>query len=153
MWKHQGILPYCIRLCLWWNVGWDFRFWTSLVMGNQNAGTSCSPLVGNVYKTLAVQLLIVPNLGTPWTTACQVPLSFSICWVCSNSCPLSQWCHSTNSSSAAPFSCLQSFPASGYFPVSQLFASGSQSIGTSTSTSVLLMNIQGWFPQDFVRLD
>ena len=102
MWKHQGILPYCIRLCLWWNVGWDFRFWTSLVMGNQNAGTSCSPLVGNVYKTLAVQLLIVPNLGTPWTTACQVPLSFSICWVCSNSCPLSQWCHPNISSSAVP---------------------------------------------------
>ena len=67
--------------------------------------------------------------------------------VCSNSCPLGQWCHPTNSSFAAPFSfCLQSFPASGSFPMSQLFALGSQSIGASASASVLPMNIQGWFP-------
>ena len=63
-----------------------------------------------------------------------------------NSCPLSQWCHSTTSSSVAPFaSCLQCFAASGSFPTSQLFTSGSQSIGTSASVSVLPMNIQGWF--------
>ena len=67
--------------------------------------------------------------------------------VCSNSCPLSQWCHPTISSSFVPFSsCLQSLPASGSFPVSQLFASGNQSIGASASASVLPMNIQGWFP-------
>ena len=66
---------------------------------------------------------------------------------CSNSCPWSQWCHPTISSSVIPFSsCLQSFPASGSFPISWLFASGSQSIGASTSPSVLLMNIQDWFP-------
>ena len=65
----------------------------------------------------------------------------------SNSCPLSQWCHPTISSSAVPFSfCLQSFPASGSFPVSQFFASGGQSIGVSASASVLPMNIQDWFP-------
>ena len=65
----------------------------------------------------------------------------------SNSCPLSQWCHPTISSSVIPFSsCLQSFPASGSFPVSQFFASGGQSIGVSALASVLLMNIQGWFP-------
>ena len=65
----------------------------------------------------------------------------------SNSCPSSQWCHPAISSSVIPFSsCPQSFPASGYFPMSQLFASGSQSIGASTSTSVLPMNIQHWFP-------
>ena len=63
----------------------------------------------------------------------------------SNSCPSRQWCHPTISSSVIPF-CLQSFPASGSFPVSQLFPSGSQSIGVSASTSVLLMNIQGWSP-------
>ena len=63
-----------------------------------------------------------------------------------NSCPLSQWCHPTISSSVIPFSHLQSFAASGSFPVSQLFASGGQSIGVSASTSVLLMNIQDWFP-------
>ena len=65
---------------------------------------------------------------------------------CSNSCPLSQWCHPTISSSVAPFSsCLLSFPASGFYPVSQLFASGGQSIGASASASVLPMTIQGWF--------
>ena len=67
--------------------------------------------------------------------------------VCSNSRPLSQWCHPTISSSAAPFSsCLQSFPASGFFPMSQLFTSGGQSIGASASASFLPMNIQGWLP-------
>ena len=66
---------------------------------------------------------------------------------CSNSCPLSQWCHPTISSSVVPFSsCLQSFPASGSFLMSRLFASSSQSIGVSASASVLPMNIQDWFP-------
>ena len=66
---------------------------------------------------------------------------------CSNSHPLSQWCHPTISSSVVPFSsCLQSFPASGSFPVSRFFASGSQSIGVSASASVLPKDIQGWFP-------
>ena len=61
---------------------------------------------------------------------------------CSNSCPLNRWCHPTISSSVVPFSsCLQSFPASGSFPVSQFFASGGQSIGASASASVLPMNI------------
>ena len=65
----------------------------------------------------------------------------------SNSCPSSQWCHPAISSSAVPFSsCPQSFPALGSFPMSQLFASGSQSIGVSASTSVLPMNTQDWFP-------
>ena len=64
---------------------------------------------------------------------------------CSNSCPLSQWCHPTISSSVFPFSCLQSSPALGSFPVSQLFKSGGQSIGASGSASVLPMNIQDWF--------
>ena len=62
-------------------------------------------------------------------------------------CPLSQWCHPTISSSVIPFSsCPQSFPASGSFPVSQLFASGGQTIGVSASTSVLPMNTQDWSP-------
>ena len=63
-----------------------------------------------------------------------------------DSCPLSQWCHLTISSSVVPFCfCLQSFPASGSLPVSQPFASGGQSIGASASASVLSMNIQSWF--------
>ena len=66
--------------------------------------------------------------------------------VCSDLCPLSWWWHPTISSSAAPFSCPQSFPASGSFSVSWLFTSGSQSIGALASASVVAMNIQGWFP-------
>ena len=66
--------------------------------------------------------------------------------VYSNSCTLSQSCHPTISSAVIPFSChLQSFPASGSFPMSQLFTSGGQSIGVSVSTSVLPMNIEVWF--------
>ena len=65
----------------------------------------------------------------------------------SDSCPLSWWCHPTISSSVMPFySCLQSFPASGFFPMSQFFASDGQSIRTSVSASVLPINIQDWFP-------
>ena len=65
----------------------------------------------------------------------------------SNSCLSSQWCHPTISSSVIPFSsCLQSFPASGSFQMSQFFTSGGQSIGVSASASVLPMNIQDWFP-------
>ena len=65
---------------------------------------------------------------------------------CSNSCPLSQWHHPTISSSVILFSCLQSFPVSGYFPMSQFFTSGGQSIGVSASASAPPMNIQDWFP-------
>ena len=72
---------------------------------------------------------------------------------CSNSGPLSQWRHPTISSSVVPFSSyLQSFPTSGSFPMSQLFASGGQSIGASISASVLPMNIQDWFPLGLTSL-
>ena len=65
---------------------------------------------------------------------------------CSNSCPSSQFCHPTNTSSFVPFSsCLQSFPASGYFLMSQFFTSSGQRIGASASALVLPMNIQDWF--------
>ena len=66
--------------------------------------------------------------------------------VCSNSCSLNRWCYLAIACSATLLFCLQSFPASGSFPVSPLFASGGQSIGASASASVLLMNIQNWFP-------
>ena len=67
--------------------------------------------------------------------------------VYSNSCSLSWWCHPTISSSVVPFSsCLQSFPASGSFLMSQFFTSGGQSTGVSASASVLPMNIQDWSP-------
>ena len=73
--------------------------------------------------------------------------------VCSNSCPLSQWRHPTISSSIIPFSCLQSFPASGSFPNSLLFASGGQSIRASASATVFPKNIQGWFPLGLTWFD
>ena len=73
--------------------------------------------------------------------------------VCSNLCPLSQWCHPTISSSVIPFSSrLQSFPASESLPMTQFFTSGSQSIGASASTSVLAMTIQDWFPLGLIGL-
>ena len=84
---------------------------------------------------------------TPWTAAHQASLCITNSGIYSDSCPSSQQCHLTISSSVVPFSyCLQSFPASGSFQMSQLFASGGQSIGVSASTSVLPMNIQDWFP-------
>ena len=85
-----------------------------------------------------------------WLTLCdqhaRLPCPSPSLRACSNSCPLSQWCHPTISSSVAPFSCLQSFPASGSFVMSQLFASGGQRIGVLASGLVLPMNIQDWFP-------
>ena len=81
----------------------------------------------------------------PWTVACQAPLPPLCLGVCSNSCPLTWWCYLTISSSVTPFSFYpQSFPASGSFPMSLRFTSGGQSIGASTT--VLPMNVHGWFP-------
>ena len=95
-----------------------------------------------VQSLSCVQLFV-----TLWTAAHQNSLPFTISRVCSNSYPLSQWCHPTISSSVAPFSsCLQSFPASGSFPMSWLIALGGQSIGASAIASVLPMNIQHWLP-------
>ena len=84
---------------------------------------------------------------TPWTAAARLPCPSPTPGAYSKSCPSSQWCHPTVSSSVVPFSsCLQSFPASGSFLMSQLFTSGGQSIGASASASVLPMNIPDWFP-------
>ena len=77
----------------------------------------------------------------------RLPYSSLSSRVCSDSSPLSQWCHQTISSSIVPFSsCPQSFPASGSFQMIQFSASGGQSIGVSASASVLPVNIQDWFP-------
>ena len=82
---------------------------------------------------------------TLWTAALSCPSPTP--GACSNSCPSSQWCHPTISSSVIPFSsCLQFLPASESFPMTQFFTSGGQSIGASASASVLPMNIQDWFP-------
>ena len=77
----------------------------------------------------------------------RLPCPSPVPGVYSNSCPLSQWCHPAISFSVITFSsCLQSCPASVSFQMSQLFASGSQSIGISVSASVLPVTVQDWFP-------
>ena len=127
--KFLGFFPFsyfffklfCFHAFLWW-------FWDNLLL------------------IVAVQSVgCVWFFATPWTAALQASLSSLPPRVCSNSCPLSRWCYLTISSSIAPFSFwLQSFPASGPFPMSQLFASGGQNTGASAS--VLPINILGWFP-------
>ena len=89
----------------------------------------------------------VAKLWPPGLQHAKVPCLPLFLGVCSNLCPLSWWCYLIISSSATPFSfCLQSFAASGSFPVSWLFASGGKTIGALVSASVLPVNIQGWFP-------
>ena len=98
------------------------------------------------YLISSVQLLShVLLFATPWTVGRQASLSITSSQSFSNLCPFSQWYHPTISSSAIPFSaCLQSFPASGSFPMSQFFPSGGQSIGVSASASVIPMNSRDW---------
>jgi len=109
----------------------------------------CSNLEKNVdYDQLSsVQLLTLDwLLAIPWLHYIRLPCPPTPV-AYSNSCPSVRWCDPTISSSVIPFSsCLQTFPASGSFPMSQFFASGGRSIGTSASVSLLPMNIQNWFP-------
>ena len=107
-----------------------------------NLKTITTLLTGYQFSSVAQSF---PTLCDPMdcsTPPCPSPAP----GVYSNSCPLSWWCHLTIPSSVVPFSsCPQSFPASGSFQMSQFFTSGGQSIGILASTSVLPMNIQGWF--------
>ena len=102
----------------------------------------------NSSESSAVSLCCCCSVAKSWPTLWPHGLDARLLcpsvspWVYSNSCPLSWWCHPTISSSVTPFSfCPQSFPASGSFSVSQLFASGGQIIAASASASVLSMNI------------
>ena len=102
----------------------------------------CSGRLFAVQSFSHVQLFV-----TQWLQHARLPCPPPSPRVCSNSCPLSQSCYPTISSSATSFSsCLQSFPASGSFPISQVFTSGGQRFGASASASVLPMIIQDWFP-------
>ena len=82
------------------------------------------------WTSLVQSLSHVQLFATPWTAAHRPPCPSPTPRIYSNPCPLSQWCHPAISSSVIPFSHLQSFPASGSFQMSQLFASGGQSIGS-----------------------
>ena len=104
----------------------------------------------DVFGFLSVQFSCSVMSNSLWPRGLQharLPCPSPSPGACSNSCPLSRWCHPTISSSTIPFSsCPQSFPASGSFQMSQLSVSGGRSIGVSASASVLPMNIQDWFP-------
>ena len=108
----------------------------------------------NLTFSIQFSLSVVPNsLQLHGLQHARFPCPSATPRACSNSCPLSRWCHPTISSSVIPFSsCLQSFPALGSFSVSQFFTSGGQSIGVSASTSVLPVNIQDWFPSGLTSL-
>ena len=98
-------------------------------------------------QQFVVQSLIVSDSLRPrGLRHARLPCSSPSPGVCTNLCPLSQWYHPSISSSVTLFSCPQSFPASGSFPMSRVFTSRGQRIGTSASASVLPVNIQGWFP-------
>ena len=100
-----------------------------------------------VFKVQFSLSVMSNSLQPHWLQHTRPPRPSLIPRVYSNSCPLSQWYHPTISFSVIPFSsCLQSFPTSGSFQMSQFFASGHQSIGPSASTSVFPVNIQDWFP-------
>ena len=102
-------------------------------------------LVTVVVGVVVQSLRYVQLFANPWRAAQQASLAFTVSWSLLKLSPSSQWCHPTISSSVIPFfSCLQSFPASGSFPVSQFFTSGDQSTGASAS--VCPKNIQDWFP-------
>ena len=105
-------------------------------------------LKNNIRVSVQFSHLVMSN--SLWPHGLQharLPCSSPTSRACSNLCPLSWWCHLTISSSVVPFSsCLQSFPASGSFPMNQFFTLGGQSIEASASASVLPMNIQDWSP-------
>ena len=112
----------------------------------------------NVYSMTSVQFISVQFSHSVMSVSlwfhvlqhARLPCSSPTLGAGSNSCPLSQWCHLTISSSVVPFSfCIPSFPASELFPVIQFFTSGGQSIGIAASASVLPMNIQEWFPLEW----
>ena len=98
------------------------------------------------YIVIVVQLLSRVRLCNPMECSHGLPCPSLSPWVFPNSCPLCQQCYLTVSSSVALFSCHQSFPALGSFPVTWLFTSGGQSIGASASASIFPKNIQGCFP-------
>ena len=124
---------------------WGYSLWFIYLVENWKQPESLAVADGFV---VFVQLIIpVWLFVTPWTTACQASLFFTISWSLLKVMSFESVMPSNHLILSSPFSsCPQSFPASGFFPMSWLFTSGGQSIVASTSVSVLPMNIQGWFP-------
>ena len=106
-----------------------------------------------IYQLLCSHWIMSDSLWSHGLQYTRLPCPSLSSGVCSNSCPLSQWCYSTISSSVTSFSSFpQSFPASESFPMSWLITSGGQIIRASVSASALLMNIQDWFPLELTGL-
>ena len=104
-------------------------------------------MYGHLFNSSVQSLSRVPLFATPWTAARQASCPSPTPGVHPNPCPSSRWCHPTSSSTVIPFSSgLQSFPASGSFQMTQVFAWSGQSTGVSASASVLPMNTQDWSP-------
>ena len=134
----------------------EFKLWfssevwsweTNHILRTSDAIVSLLPEKGVLDSIQFSRSVVFDSLQPHELQHSRLPCPSPIPEACSNSCPLSWWCHPTISSSIIPFSsCLQSFPASGSFPMSHFFASCGQSIGASDSASVLPMIIQDWFP-------
>ena len=142
-------MTYCtaqeILLNALWQIGWEGSLGENGYIYMYDWG----PLLftRNYHNIVVVQLLSCLTLQPYGLQHAMLPCPSLSPGVCSNSCPLSWWCHPIISSSVIHLSsCHQSFPASGSFPMSQLFTLGGQSTGASASASVLPVNIQGSFP-------
>ena len=150
-------------LCIRWPKYWSFSF--SMSPSNEYSGLISFCIDWFDLLTVQVTLksllqhhnsvqfsrLVMSYSLRPHELQCtRPPCSSSTPGVHPNPCPLSRWCHPNLSSSVFPFSSFpQSFPASGYFTMSQLFALGGQSMGVWALTSVLPMNTQDWFPLEW----
>ena len=151
-----------------WNLGQDRETWTiinelwQLIVDKSERLKTPEGSNNGVPQHLCEFTYITHNNGVQFSSVmsdslwsheqqhARPPCPSSTPAVYANSCPVSQWCHPTISSSVIPFSsCPQSFPASGSFQISQLFTSGGQSIRVSASTSVLPMNTQDWSPLEW----
>ena len=145
------ILYYLIKK-LWWNIIWPRKYIESegfyLIpnFGVHSYLTISETKYPRAEQERMFSHLVSDSLHLHGLQHARLPCPSPSPGVWSDSCPLSQWCHSTISSSATPFSGLQSFPASGSLPVSRLFTLDGQSFETSSSVSVLQMNIWGLFP-------
>ena len=125
----------------------EMETWIFSISFPRDSDIQPSDLSIAIRTTVVQQLSCVWLLAMPWIVVHQASLSFTISQsVPTHVHPLSWWCNPTSLSSAPLYFCLQSFPASGSFPITQFFTSGGQSIGVSASASVLSMNTQNWAP-------
>ena len=132
----------------WWaSIYGAAQSWTWLMRLSSSSSSRrdlCINQFSSVQFISVAQLCL--TLRNPMDCRTQASLSITNSRSLLKSCPSSQWCHPTSSSSVVPFSCLQSVPASGSFQMTWFFAWGGKSIGVSASASVLPMNIRDWFP-------